>query len=340
MKKLLSIIMTSLFILNLSSCEVKENPLVIEGYADAENFTICSAHYTPDHPFNKYLFSDRITEKYYQKEDIDPKRKITLDKKTYTLIYKESAHYDFYDADIYYSEDESFSVTYYSGTTTIVSIRSVYLEKLEKSEKLEKTESPFPLEALFSIEAKFATEEDYINYSRQLAEILGVDISDSYTQGYTYTGYPLYDGKGFLTTDQLHGKEFLTDDQLNGMKAKQRGMDWVKPYKNGLICHTGKFSIRCKYISTDSGEDKPILTSISFPVPLPEDAFQISEEEIKELIKSVHGEDFPFEIVEYRYKVVCTNLLSLHVAYSCINAFGNPVTLGAYIFPEDTVIPE
>ena len=321
MKKLLSIIMISLFILNLSSCGAKENPLVIEGYTDAENFTICSAFYTPDHPFHKYLFSDRITEKYYQEEDIDQKRKITLDKKTYTLTYKESVHYDFHDADIYYSEDESFSVTYYSGTTTIASIQS------EHSGKEERTENLFHLETLFSIKAKLATEADYVNYSRQLAEILGVDISDSYTEGYTYTGYS-FDTKGFLT-----------DDQLDGKKAKVRGMDWVMPYKNGLICHTGKFNIRCNYIPTDSGEDNPILTSISFPVPLPEDAFEISEEEIKALIKSVHGEDFPFEIVEYRYKVVCTNLLSLRVAYSCVNEYGNPVTLGAYIFPEGTVIP-
>jgi hypothetical protein len=181
---------------------------------------------------------------------------------------------------------------------------------------------------LFSIEAKFATEEDYINYSRQLAEILGVDISDSYTEGYTYTGYS-YDTKGFLT-----------DDQLDGKKAKVRGMDWVMPYKNGLICHTGKFNIRCDYIPTDSGEDKPILTSISFPVPFPDDVFEVSDDKVKELIKSIHSDDYLIKIEEYSYRIVFTNLLTLAVVYSYEDENGMLFRLGAYIFPEDTVFPE
>lgn len=325
MKKILSIIMVLMFLLSLSSCGAKENPLVIDGRTDAKNYTIFSPLYTKDHPLSKCFGSGFTVGMSYQNENIDisQTRKITLDKKTYTLTYKESAHFQFYDVDRYYAEDDSFYVSYYSGTTTIANIHSSDLGKEDTIENL------FPLETLFSIEPKFETEADYINYARKLAKVLGVDVSNSYTEAYTYTSPNIFNGNGFLT-----------DDQSDEYRVEGHQMQLIKNPKNGVIREKDVFSIFCNYVLNESGENQSRLTNINFPVPFPDEVFEVSEEKMKELIKTIHGEDCSIEIEKSFYRIVFTDLLTLAVAYSYEDESGKKVTLGAYIFPEDTVFPE
>ena len=326
--------MISLFILNLSSCGEKKNPLVIDGKADATEFHFYNPFNDDNEDYFKYMVRNGVhSQKYktYTKNGVETTRKIKIGKITYKLEYAYTLLNSKWEIDEYKFEKlDNIYVAFFSGTDTPAYLYSDTVSNSVAS-----------LDVLFPFELSFNTAEEYLSSSKRIAEYLNIDISNT-----SYEYKTKHDGKvtpaiGYLTEEET--KYTVTDRKVEWKK--------IKPYAvsgnldNRVHIVDFNFEVSCEYDSDNS--NAPILNKIAFPAPFPDEVFTLSEEQILDMIRTnytidnaQYEPDSDFEITDIFYCFVCSDILVLAVEFSYVSKNGIEITTWGYIYPSDTVFPK
>lgn len=300
------------FAMILTGCSNKDKiktKIKIDEGRGAKDFVVYSP-YNSLNPFGKYL-EERGVKREFKKDNAEEIRYLNVNGTSLELSYQSSTidWTRYCDSDCYtLSENENIKIKYYYDADIVFSFQAVNGASLK---------SIFP-DSGFS----FDTEEQCKAYSENIARIVDFDLSKL---ACTVTTRIADNDNKYINYD---GYYIPGDDE----ELLERTFTWKKEYND-------EFSMDAFIVSFAYDSDKNArVTDVIFP-PYAEKIFDISSDEIKELVLSKYSV-YAEIINEPIYCVVCNKLcIAVGVGYG--DGTRNEISAAAdvYVFPSDVTFP-
>ncbi len=260
-----------------------------------------------EHEYMKFACASVIRNPWYENVNAEKEKTFTIGDKVYKLEYSRTVITERFIADEYtYVKNEKVKFRYFTNSNTLVEIVGIH----NISESAVKFSA---LDDIVRIDSKFDTKDDVIEYSKQVAAELELDLEGLSSSIESIDSSKPWDLgahiPGFYTGNLENSESIVTPEKNKENYSNpvyQFCVTWGEQFDDGIV--TPKYKITVDF---SIGISK--LIRVEFFPNTPEKEFTVTDDQIIETFLTTWNLEDKLEVYNKEYDVVCNNVASLKV---------------------------